>query len=101
VVRQRRYLQVSSAELPGVRPNISDVIRTFLDISVPPNPELRLVDDLGFDSLSLVALAATLEDSYGLRVPDSDLDRFEFFGTVGNVGRYVGLRLAAGDDGGA
>jgi acyl carrier protein len=36
-------------------------------------PETRLVDDLGIDSLDLVAVFLTVQDSYGVVIDDDDI----------------------------
>ena len=45
-----------------------------------------IVDDLEADSLDVVDLVMTIEDEYGLEVPD---DQIENFRTVGDVVRYI------------
>ena len=48
--------------------------------------EADIVDDLEADSLDVVDLVMTIEDEYGLEVPD---DQIENFRTVGDVVRYI------------
>ncbi len=48
--------------------------------------EADIVDDLEADSLDIVDLVMTIEDEYGLEVPD---DQIETFRTVGDVVRYI------------
>jgi acyl carrier protein len=48
--------------------------------------ESDIVDDLEADSLDVVDLVMTIEDEYGLEVPD---DQIENFRTVGDVVRYI------------
>ncbi len=48
--------------------------------------ESDIVDDLEADSLDVVDLVMTVEDEYGLEVPD---DQIENFRTVGDVVRYI------------
>jgi acyl carrier protein len=45
-----------------------------------------IVGDLEADSLDVVDLVMTIEDEYGLEVPD---DQIENFRTVGDVVRYI------------
>ena len=42
----------------------------------------RLADAYGVDSLSMIDLVVTLEDEFGLRIPDEAAERFE---TVGDL----------------
>lgn len=48
--------------------------------------EADIVEDLEADSLDVVDLVMTIEDEYGLEVPD---DQIENFRTVGDVVRYI------------
>jgi len=47
----------------------------------------RLREDLGIDSLSLIDVAVAAEDTFGIRIPDDDLERLQ---TVGDVVGYIG-----------
>ena len=56
----------------------------------------RLREDLGIDSLSLIDVAVAAEDTFGIRIPDEELERFQ---TVGNVIDYIqGAMVAAGKE---
>ena len=46
----------------------------------------RLREDLGIDSLSLIDLAVAAEDTFGIRIPDEDLEGFQ---TVSDVLGYI------------
>ncbi|KZM72838.1 acyl carrier protein [Nocardia terpenica] len=48
--------------------------------------ERSFVDDLEVDSLSLVEIVVQVEDRYGVRVPDGDLEDLR---TVGDAVAYV------------
>lgn len=45
-----------------------------------------LLEDLEADSLDLLDLSMSLEDEYGIEVPD---DQVEHFHTVGDIVRYI------------
>jgi acyl carrier protein len=45
-----------------------------------------ILEDLEADSLDLVDLSMTLEDEFGIEVPD---DQVEDFHTVGDIVRYI------------
>jgi acyl carrier protein len=47
----------------------------------------RLREDLGIDSLSLIDVAVAVEDTFGIRIPDEDLEHFQ---TVGDALGYIG-----------
>jgi acyl carrier protein len=44
--------------------------------------DTSLQEELGIDSLSLVELAEEIEERYGVRVPDEDLDGLRTFGDL-------------------
>jgi acyl carrier protein len=55
---------------------VKRVISELLDVDVKDiQPESRLVDDLGADSLALVELLLTLEEEFELDAPDEDVNR--------------------------
>ena len=49
-------------------------------------PEASIAEDLKIDSLDAVELVMTLEDEFGVEVPDEHIENFH---TVGDVVRYV------------
>lgn len=51
--------------------------------------ESNIVDDLGADSLDLVDMAMTVEDEFGLELPDEMLETVQ---TVEDVIRYIESR---------
>ena len=63
-------------------------------LSVPPaslQPDALLVDDLGIDSLAAIEWGMTIEDAFGISLPE---DAWEHVRTYGSVDELV-LRLAA------
>ena len=48
--------------------------------------DTRIVDDLGADSLDVVEMLMTIEQDYGVIVPDDVIATFK---TVGDVARYI------------
>ena len=54
---------------------IADILRRHCRIEVPPGqPELRLAEDLGLDSVGLLTLALELENHYQLRLEENPED---------------------------
>ena len=49
-------------------------------------PEVSFKDDLGADSLDVLQLLMTIEDEYGVKIPDEELENFH---TVGDIVEYV------------
>ena len=54
-------------------------------------PEARLVEDLGLDSLDMVELVMSIEEVFGLVVPDDAADRLI---TVGDVVGFISMARA-------
>lgn len=45
-----------------------------------------LIEDLGAGSLDLIDLAMSIEDEFGIELPDDDLDKIK---TVGDLAKYI------------
>jgi acyl carrier protein len=87
----RRKLMTHSAQ------QILDTVRDILmDVAgVAPedvHPDRTLVDDLGIDSLTLVEVAAAVQDTFEVEVPDEGLVELR---TVGDVIALVQQVVAA------
>jgi len=52
----------------------------------------RLREELGIDSLSLIDVAVATEDTFGIRIPDEELERFQ---TVGDAIDYIQRAMVA------
>ena len=48
--------------------------------------ESRIMEDLGADSLNILMLLMTIEEDFGIKVPDEELAVFK---TVGEVVSYI------------
>lgn len=60
-----------------------------------PTPELRLAEDLGYDSLRLVELGIALEEHFGVEVGDAEAFRAETLADVERIAVALLERLAA------
>lgn len=58
-----------------------------------PDPDARLVEDLGAESVDMLSLLIEFEEAFGSEIPDEDLHRFV---TVRSIVDYImnGHRLA-------
>jgi acyl carrier protein len=54
-------------------------------------PEASLVDDLGADSLDTVELVIAFETSFGVEIPQADVERIR---TVQDAINYVEMRIS-------
>ncbi|MBQ9106820.1 MAG: acyl carrier protein [Clostridia bacterium] len=71
---------------------VREILAQQLDIEEESiNMESNIQEDLGADSLDLVDLLMTLEDDYGLEVPDEDVEKIK---TVGDLVAYIEERQA-------
>lgn len=55
------------------------------------NPETRLAEDLGVDSFGAVELMFELEEAFGLKIPDSDIEHVR---KVKDIVEYLATWLA-------
>jgi acyl carrier protein len=58
------------------------IVRGHVEDHVPITAESTMAGDLGLDSLGLMEILAEIEDSFGIRVPDTALPELR---TVGDV----------------
>ncbi len=66
---------------------IREIICDQLDLEEDKVPmEYDIIEDFEADSLDVVDLVMSIEDEFGLEVPD---DQIENFRTVGDVVRYI------------
>jgi acyl carrier protein len=54
-------------------------------------PDASILDDLGADSLDVVEMVMSLEESFDIEVPDEDIEGLR---TVADVERYVTRAIA-------
>jgi acyl carrier protein len=67
------------------------VLADYAGARVPvPLPESHIVHDLGMDSLELMAAVTSLEQEFGLRVPD---DIMSEIATVSELSAFIEARL--------
>jgi acyl carrier protein len=55
-------------------------------------PEASILDDLGADSLDVVEMVMTLEETFEIEVPDSEVETLR---TIADVERFVAAAVAA------
>lgn len=69
--------------LEAVKEILSKQLRVDIDTI---DDDTNIVDDLGADSLDVVEMLMTIEQEYGVVVPDEVITTFK---TVGDVARYI------------
>ncbi len=70
---------------------LRDIIVEELGVSPEEvKPEARFIEDLGADSIGLMELVMKLEEEFGLKIPDEDIEKIT---TVGDALKYVEEKL--------
>ncbi len=66
-----------------IRTKVTEIIKDKLGVE---NDKIvdsaKYVEDLGADSLSLVDIAMALEDEFGMKIPDEDIEKIVTFGAT-------------------
>jgi acyl carrier protein len=77
-------------DLPGrIQSIVADQLGVdFADVTKDAN----IIDDLGADSLDVVELVMTLEDTFNIDVPDEAVEEFR---TIGDVQRFVESHISS------
>ena len=75
----------------GTLTTVVDIITTASGLEPEDVGTDSRISDLAIDSLSLVEIAVRLEDAFGIRIVDSDMDRF---GTVSDIVDLIDERTA-------
>ncbi len=52
--------------------------------------DTKIADDLGADSLDLVDLLMSVEDEFGIEIPDEDVENIS---TIGDIVEYINSKL--------
>ncbi len=69
---------------------INEIIEALCEqLKIDPNEvneDTSVIDDLGADSLDIVELLMTLEDKYGVVIPDDEVTKLK---TVGDIAEYI------------
>ncbi len=66
---------------------IREILADQLDASVDEmTMDTRIAEDLGADSLDVVEMLMSVEDEFGIEIPD---DAIEDLKTIGNVVEYI------------
>jgi acyl carrier protein len=73
--------------------HVQEVLAEVLDLDAPPGLDARLIEDLGAESVDVLALLFEFEERLGRRLPDEDVAR------LATVGDLVDRLLVAGPAG--
>lgn len=76
-----------------IQRRVISVLADYASTRVPvPLPESRIVDDLGLDSLELMAAVTSLEAEFDFRIPDDIMSEIS---TVRELSGFIEKRLSA------
>ena len=66
---------------------VRDILVEQLDVEEEKvSMEASIMDDLGADSLDIVDLVMSLEDEFGVEIPDEEVENIK---TVGDIVKYI------------
>lgn len=75
-----------------IRDRIREILFRHLGVDEDElSPEADLQQDLGADSLDVVELVMAFEETFGLQVPDEDVERMR---TLGDIESYLEKRVS-------
>lgn len=76
----------------NIQRRVIAVLADYASVRVPvPLPESRIVDDLGLDSLELMAAVTSLEAEFGFHIPDDVMSEIS---TVRELSEFIEQRLS-------
>ena len=86
--KKQNNAQVASGKKPnGIQEKVIALIANQLSKEIAKIKVTdRIVEDLGADSLDIVTMLMSLEESYGITIPDDDAMQLK---TVGELIRYL------------
>lgn len=80
------------AEVQQLDDEIRSLVATILELAPEQlDPEARLVEDLGMDSMMALEIVASIEKKYRIKLPESELANVKTLQRVVDIAkRYVG-----------
>ncbi|MCR9105145.1 MAG: acyl carrier protein [Gammaproteobacteria bacterium] len=80
----------------GIQSEVVEILHSTLGLppgSINPHADTRVLGVIPeMDSMSVVGILTTLEEQYGIRVDDDEVDA-DVFATVGSLTRFVESKL--------
>lgn len=86
--------KTGNAQLAG--PVVIGIIERFLepdkrDLLKNPDDSLRMVDDLGLDSLTMVEIVLAVEDAIGTSIENDEIQKIH---TLGDIKAFISAKMA-------
>lgn len=79
--------------MSDIEAQIKEIISEQLDVNEGDiDPSKSFTDDLGADSLAIVELVLALEEKFGVKIPDDEVDGIK---TVGDAVSYIKTKTGA------
>ena len=68
-----------------------DVVIGIIDLLKNPQDSLKMIEDLGLDSLTMVEIVLAVEDATGMSIDQEDVQKIH---TLGDIKAYISAKLA-------
>ena len=65
--------------------NLATIVKPFLNESHEISEDNNFVNDLGFDSIDMVDIVISIEDTFSIKFADKELDSFKTVGELINI----------------
>ena len=86
-------MQTIRAQSTSIAARVAAIVCDQLGVEIGKlTPESSLLDDLGADSLDVVELIMALEEEFGLKGPDNDVENIR---SIGDMVQYMSARVGA------
>jgi len=68
-----------------------DVVIGIIELLKNPQDSLKMIEDLGLDSLTMVEIVLAVEDATGMSIDQEDVQKIH---TLGDIKAYISAKLA-------
>lgn len=75
-----------------IKEEVIEIVCQYSKCSVE-NENLRLINDLGIDSFSILQLAVDLEEAFDIKIDDEELVKSENFGRVNSIIEFINSKV--------
>lgn len=76
----------------AIKEKVVEIVRQYSKCNFE-SENLRLINDMGMDSLSILQLAAELEDYFKIKIDDEEIGKAENFGRVDSLIKFISLKV--------
>lgn len=76
----------------AIKEKVVEIVRQYSKCNFE-SENLRLINDMGMDSLSILQLAVELEDYFEIKIDDEEIGKAENFGRVDSLIKFIYLKV--------